>query len=274
MGATTALLQGRGPVAALCALLVAGSVAVLRRNGALAALAAATVADVAAPGAGVAAWALCAWRVWCAALVWGVAAAVALDPEPTVLELAQGKRFVMAGRVRFTTFTVISWTSQGVFFTLALACHAAAAAGAEAWLPRWLPALAVGLFQVHTAVAPLITLVVTLVLLPAARRAGVDVTRPLLSVRALLMHNANTLNMAGELALNALRIPWSHAPLALLYGMAYVAFAWAWHRRTGVFYYFFLDPLRPRAVVAYVALCATLLACFALVAGASSLLGK
>ena len=52
-----------------------------------------------------------------------------------------------------------------------------------------------------------------------------------------MMHNANTCFMGLELLLNGVPIIPSHVLFALVFGLLYVAFSWAWRARTGVVYY-------------------------------------
>ena len=62
-----------------------------------------------------------------------------------------------------------------------------------------------------------------------------------MTIRPLLMHNANVLLMFTELLLNRLKVDPMHLPMVLGWGVWYVVFAWWWHRRTGVFFYPFMD---------------------------------
>ena len=61
-----------------------------------------------------------------------------------------------------------------------------------------------------------------------------------------------------------------HLPYAILFGCAYVLFAWMWFQRTRVFYYFFLDYRRPYAIWAYLGLLLTLTVFYGLSYGLSA----
>ena len=62
-----------------------------------------------------------------------------------------------------------------------------------------------------------------------------------MTIRPLLMHNANVLLMFTELLLNRMKVDPMHLPMVLAWGVWYVIFAWWWHSRTGVFFYPFMD---------------------------------
>ena len=72
------------------------------------------------------------------------------------------------------------------------------------------------------------------------------------------MHNGNVLMMQLAMLTAPPPVTLAHLPYALLFGCAYAIFSWIWFRRTGVFYYFFLDYRRPYAITAYVGLLAVL----------------
>jgi hypothetical protein len=90
--------------------------------------------------------------------------------------------------------------------------------------------------------------------------------------RPVLMHNANVALMVADLLLGRLPVQVNHLPLAISWGAAYVLFAWAWHARTGVYYYPFLDHTLParQAVPLHAALLAALTVFHVLGAAASS----
>jgi len=95
----------------------------------------------------------------------------------------------------------------------------------------------------------------------------------MLNWRPVLMHNANVALMVADLLLGRLPVCANHLPLPLMWGAAYVLFAWVWHARTGVYYYPFLDHTLPwyKAVPMHVALLAGLSAFHFLGAFASHL---
>lgn len=151
---------------------------------------------------------------------------------------------------RFTTFTVWSWTLIGVYFGIVSLCSII-----TVYLPGWtVPQLLLQfawiLFEVQFSISILITVVVTFVLIPGGKSRGLPVNN-FFKITPLLMHNANVIFMLVESILNDIPFQMNHIPFALLYGLTYVAFSWAWFQYKGVFYYFFLDYGRPWAVLMY-----------------------
>lgn len=109
------------------------------------------------------------------------------------------------------------------------------------------------LYEISFPIAFLVSLVVSFVLIPMAKidEIPVDVFfHPL----PCIMHNANIFFMTIEFLLNDLHFFPTHVIFVLLYGIAYVFFAWYWHRVKGIYYYFFLDYTRPLAVFFYLGL--------------------
>jgi len=149
------------------------------------------------------------------------------------------------GKIRFTVWC---WTAQGVYFALALASSLGVA------LPQPLICLQWILFEVSLAMALLVTIIVTFVLVPVGIKRGHPV-HFMFTWYVLAMHNGNTLLMILELVLNRFDIHAYHYPTVLAYGILYVLFAWANERYgVGAFYYFFLDYTRPYALFAYLGL--------------------
>ena len=148
------------------------------------------------------------------------------------------------------TFTVQTWTVEGLYFALACAAAVAGARGLEA--PPWLPLKATRyLFEVVWAVSHLITSVTTYVLVPTAAKAwdGPVDELPLLAPDQLVLHNANVILIHVDTLLSGQCLAVDHAGAALLYACWYVAFAWIRARWVfGGTPYFFLDYSLPRAL--------------------------
>ena len=68
------------------------------------------------------------------------------------------------------------------------------------------------------------------------------------------MHNLNVLNVAVEMIFNRIFFTASHLPFAILFGIAYVFFAWYWYSVKGFFFYYFLDYNCKSAVIWYIGL--------------------
>ena len=154
------------------------------------------------------------------------------------------------GLRRLVTFTVQTWTLQGIYFALAAAAAVAGARGLEA--PPWLPLKATRyLFEVAWAVSHLVTSVTTYVLVPAACGAFDGDVRdvPLLQADQLVLHNVNCILMHVDTLLSGQYLAYDHAGAALLYACYYVSFAWSRARFVaGGVPYFFLDYSLPRAL--------------------------
>lgn len=109
------------------------------------------------------------------------------------------------------------------------------------------------LYEISFPIAFLVSLVVTFVLIPLAKLENIPIDiffHPL----PIIMHNANILFMTIEFLLNNISFLPNHVIFILAYGILYVYFAWYWHEKKGVYYYFFLDYTRPFAILWYIAL--------------------
>jgi hypothetical protein len=109
------------------------------------------------------------------------------------------------------------------------------------------------LFEISFPVSFIVSGVVTYVLIPSAKRAGLPVIH-FYKIPSLLMHNANLLFMVIELILNRIPFVLYHFPFVLLYGIIYATFAWILFHYREVFYYSFLDYGRKGAVFWYLGL--------------------
>ena len=109
------------------------------------------------------------------------------------------------------------------------------------------------LFEVAFPIGFVVSSIVTFVLIPFAKTAGLPIDNFFVTT-ALLMHNANIIFMTLEFVLNKVPFAVWHFPFIVLYGMAYIVFSWAWHAHTRYFHYFFLDYRRKGAVLWYLAL--------------------
>jgi hypothetical protein len=171
---------------------------------------------------------------------------------------------------RFTAFTVWAWVVQAVYFAAVVLLHlerfsyerrkqadghgdkktqVAASSTYRTVLCRvsWVA------FEVAFAMALLVSVVVTYVLIPGMKMKGIprDV---FFQFFPLLFHNANIVFMGVEILLN--KIPFSlwHFPFIVILGLLYVVFSWYWVEVSGVFYYFFLDYSHPLAVAFHLGL--------------------
>eukprot|EP00619_Florenciella_sp_RCC1007_P000531 CAMPEP_0205903902 /NCGR_PEP_ID=MMETSP1325-20131115/388_1 /ASSEMBLY_ACC=CAM_ASM_000708 /TAXON_ID=236786 /ORGANISM="Florenciella sp., Strain RCC1007" /LENGTH=333 /DNA_ID=CAMNT_0053269607 /DNA_START=43 /DNA_END=1044 /DNA_ORIENTATION=+ len=152
-------------------------------------------------------------------------------------------RYDLKGPRRFATFTVQTWCLLGVYFILSSAVSAAHLLGvrdgflASPYLSRCLWVM----YEICLSYSILVTVIVTFALIPMAKKRAPKNLAVFMTIRPLLMHNANVLLMFTELLMNRLKVDPMHLPMILSWGLWYVVFAWWWHRRTGVFFYPFMD---------------------------------
>jgi hypothetical protein len=158
---------------------------------------------------------------------------------------------------RWTTFTLWCFTLLFFYFTLAAYCSGAAFVGRGDVVPSGIVMATLVLFEVSYPMSLLVTVVVTFVLVPMARRHNDPMDR-MFRWRSLMMHNGNVLMMQLAMLSAPPPVTLAHLPYAVLFGCCYALFAWYWFWRTRVFYYFFLDYRRPYAVMIYLGLLAAL----------------
>ncbi len=205
------------------------------------------------------------FRGICALSVWAVIISIVVDRAGltiTVMNLDNSKRSVLLKSFdRLTPFTVWSWIVQGVYFTLTSYCSIhlglndimKGSSNPLPPLPVKLQRLAWVLFEISFPVAFLVSMVVSFVLIPGAKKNKIPVDN-FFKIYALVMHNCNILYMAGEFIANRLPFIMSHITFMLLYAFSYVVFSWIWHHYRGFYYYFFLDYNRSGAFLWYLGL--------------------
>ncbi|KAJ8598269.1 hypothetical protein CTAYLR_005985 [Chrysophaeum taylorii] len=149
----------------------------------------------------------------------------------------------LSGGDRLSTFTMLTWLLQTVYFLLATTATALRLTEKSVFFPFELVHI---VFEVTWASSHLVTTVTTYVLVPSAlqRQTG-DI--PLLQPDQLIMHNANVLAANIDACLSKMRLVPHHAGAAALWCVSYVIFTFAWGSSRGWVPYFFLDytlPLR------------------------------
>lgn len=173
---------------------------------------------------------------------------------------------------RFTTFTVLCWTLQGVYFSLSSYLSFAHANSYP--ISPILVKISAALFEICFATAYLVTTVVSFVLIPASLAQATASKTSFFDFFPVLFHNGNVAFMAFELCMNRIPFNFAHFPFIVLYGQLYVLFSWTLFRRIGVFYYFFLDYEAKYAVIWQLGLLAALTLFFFLGSYLSSLLNS
>ena len=169
--------------------------------------------------------------------------------------------FRQYGWQRITAFTTWCWTLQGVYFALVSGLTIL-----KNWFPQvldnssfckdnmWLIVRIVwSMYEVSFAMAFMVTVVVTFVLIPVAEKKGLPHDNFYVFF-TICMHNFNTAFMVFELFFNRMPIALEHTILCFYWGYAYVFFSRYWYKMHGYFYYFFLDITKPLAPVFLVGL--------------------
>jgi hypothetical protein len=194
-------------------------------------------------------------------IIWASCTYVFLDPGGLKITVKDRhgdiKSLHIFGLERFSAFTVWCWSLQGLYFLLTAF---ATCCTIEQW-SNWkvftddpiFAEVTTIIFEMSFSMAFLVTMLVNLVLIPMGKKMGqpIDV---FFTSTGLLFHNANIVFMVAELLCNKIPFYPLHFIYVILFGIAYVVFSWYWFARTGIFYYFFLDYARPRAVLSHIGL--------------------
>ncbi len=142
-----------------------------------------------------------------------------------------------SGLRQLTFFTHWSWLMLAMYFALTIISPTSTGLLAVSW-------------SIAAPNAFLTTVIITFVIWPTLTKDGVD-TSNLSHLPTLAMHCLNTIMVALEMYLASTPLILSLIPLAPLYGLAYVLFAWAYSplacpESGPQFYYFFLDTTLPK----------------------------
>lgn len=228
---------------------------------------------------------LLAFRLLAFDIVAGVTGVSLLDPDGLTIETKylpesslRSKTIILKGAKKLSTFTVWSWILIGVYFMFAsCASLLALSEPSDASLTeKCLLNATLVLFEVAFSVAYLVTAVVTFVLIPMRENGGKGDASSFWKPIPLVMHNGNVALMLADAMLNNMQVRASHWPFCLLWGLAYVLFAWKWQGLKGLYYYPFLDHTlsSAKALGFHLALMAVLLCFHALGVAVTSLGGS
>ncbi|MEC7706942.1 MAG: hypothetical protein VX723_03195, partial [Candidatus Thermoplasmatota archaeon] len=142
-------------------------------------------------------------------------------------------------------FTVWSFVAFGIYFTLAAITSLSEVFG---WsVKTWVLAVIPPMFSIACGTALLVTVVVTYYLIPNNLEKGFDVAKYFLWYE-IVMHNLNVILLGLDLVLGGVDISLGMVVFPLIFGIAYVFFAYLYAIYGGGFYmYDFLDPRLSRA---------------------------
>ena len=159
---------------------------------------------------------------------------------------------MLFGIHRLAAFTVWSFIAFGFYF--ALAALASWAQVLEWAVPSWLIAVIPPLFSIACGTAMLVSVVVTYYLIPNNLEKGFDVAKYFLWYE-IVMHNLNVILLGADLVLGGVDITLGMIAFPVLFGIAYVFFAYIYAvYGGGIYLYDFLDPRVSRAPYIHIGL--------------------
>eukprot|EP01062_Namystynia_karyoxenos_P066660 TRINITY_DN60577_c0_g1_i1.p1 TRINITY_DN60577_c0_g1~~TRINITY_DN60577_c0_g1_i1.p1 ORF type:complete len:310 (+),score=72.51 TRINITY_DN60577_c0_g1_i1:89-931(+) len=206
-------------------------------------------------------WALCATRT-CSALLLGTALLHSITEKELMMIRYRGRVVHLSGRQRLFFFTL--WCNIAAFAYFCAAAFESIGVLAGVSVPKAVDEAAQLLWQIACPCSWLVALVVTYVLIPAAKRDDPVVHARMLAWKPQVLHNGYVLVCAAEMCLARPRLADAELSVVVLFGCAYIIFAWCLYSRLRVFMYFFLDPHFWFAPLAYLGLLGTMAAFFEL----------
>ena len=168
----------------------------------------------------------------------------------------------MGGLWRLSTFTCWSFLGLSLAFTTLALCSWAEILGLG--LPNIILQFAIIIYPVIFANSLFVTMVVTFILIPQTHKRG-DPLENWFKFPEQMMHNLNTVFLVLELVLGNLPINLQSIPLVIIFGISYVIFAAYNEKKTGIYFYSFLDPRSSKAAIIHIALLLGSLICFGLI---------
>ena len=171
-------------------------------------------------------------------------ASIILDPRGMTYNLLDyetkkyGPKWI-TGTTRMSAFTMWSFTLMGTYFAVSSYSSWSVHYGWE--LGEWAVWLVPALFSSTIASAFLVTVTVTYMLIPEANARGNNITH-YFRWDSQLMHNGNIIFILIEMAVSDISLSLWHAPYPVIFGCAYVLFSAFNARRSGIYFYDFIDP--------------------------------
>ena len=137
--------------------------------------------------------ALFLYRLFCASVVLWTTAIIVSSPEGLSIKVTLDQQVTVYGLKRLSTFSMISWNFEGVYFVCAAFCHLRYLASPMLARVAWV------FFEISCTISLLVFVIVRAVLIPAARRANlVKTVKQLNSWLPWTVHNVNVTMMIGE----------------------------------------------------------------------------
>ncbi len=171
-------------------------------------------------------------------------ASIILDPRGMTYNLLDYETKLygpkrITGTTRMSAFTMWSFTLMGTYFALSSYSSWSFHYGWE--LGEWAAWLVPALFSSAIASAFLVTVTVTYMLIPEANEKGDNIAH-YFRWDSQLMHNGNIIFILIEMAVSDISLSLWHAPYPIIFGCAYVLFSAFNARRSGIYFYDFIDP--------------------------------
>ena len=200
---------------------------------------------------------LAVFRTLAAGLSLFTVVSICLDREggpsiPLFYESRKCEEAVLFGVHRLVAFTVWSFIAFGAYFTLVAFASWSEVFGATT--PAWLLAIIPPIFAIACGTALLVTVVVTYYLIPNNQKKGFDVAKYFYWYE-IVMHNLNVILLGADLVLGGVDITLGMVAFPVLFGIAYVFFAYLYAvYGGGIYLYDFLDPRVSRAPYIHIGL--------------------
>ena len=171
-------------------------------------------------------------------------ASIILDPKGMTYNLLDyetklyGPKWI-TGTTRMSAFTMWSFTLMGAYFAVSSYSSWSVHYGWE--LGDWAVWLVPALFSSTIASAFLVTITVTYMLIPEANERGDNIAH-YFKWDSQLMQNGNVIFILIEMAVSDISLSLWYAPYPVIFGCIYVLFSAFNARRSGIYFYDFIDP--------------------------------
>ena len=171
-------------------------------------------------------------------------ASIILDPRGMTYNLLDYETKLygpkrITGTTRMSAFTMWSFTLMGTYFAVSSYSSWSVHYGWE--LGEWAVWLVPALFSSTIASAFLVTVTVTYMLIPEANERGDNIAH-YFKWDSQLMHNGNVIFILIEMAVSDISLSLWYAPYPVIFGCIYVLFSAFNARRSGIYFYDFIDP--------------------------------
>ena len=171
-------------------------------------------------------------------------ASIILDPKGMTYNLLDYETKIygpkkISGTTRMSAFTMWSFTLMGAYFAVSSYSSWSVHYGWE--LGEWAVWLVPALFSSAIASAFLVTVTVTYMLIPEANKRGDNITH-YFKWDSQLMHNGNVIFILIEMGVSDISLSLWHIPYPVIFCCAYVLFSAFNARRSGIYFYDFIDP--------------------------------